>query len=471
MPTPRPVVTLCSAALALLLVGCSVSTPRGGASALGTSAEQDEGQPQGAGPVEPSAGVAGSLGPSGVVSSTGGVAFAAPGAQSSEAPAAQGPTVGKGAAPRQQGQGSRGSTVGITATSVTISVLAGYSGTYGPIFTKIVDNGLGTWVDDVNANGGIGGRKVRLKKVDNKDTAEGGIAACKEVKGNGSFFAISVAGLGGADAASAGCLDAAGITTLATELSAFDPHWNHVFSATGGPRQTVPLASFMKNVIADRAGKIGILYVKDGVFIPATRALAQEVKRIGLSLVGQEAVSPNQGSFVAELSRLRDRGATTVAIIAGVEGIGVLRDAKAIGYAPNFTGTLGFPDDGFTSASPELYAGVRAIRDYASTNSPAYKPFAAKAKKYGHDDLVNATVMALYGVGLLTERVLVNAGPHPGRGDLTGAIESIQNYNNQILALSFGPGRHEATVRMWPLKCCNGDRTWQGSGAPQAFFS
>src|SRR5437588_801787 len=101
---------------------------------------------------------------------------------------------------------------GVTKDTITISALAGFSGNYGAILTKIYDNGFGTWIDDVNAKGGINGRKVISKKVDNKDTVEGGVAACKEVQNNGSYLAVSIVGFGGADTAAVDCLDHAGIT-------------------------------------------------------------------------------------------------------------------------------------------------------------------------------------------------------------------------------------------------------------------
>src|SRR5437868_6888664 len=81
------------------------------------------------------------------------------------------------------------------------------SGNYGAILNTIYDRGFGTWVDDTNAHGGINGRRIVAKKVDNKDTAEGGVAACKEIQNNGSYLAVSIVGFGGADVSAADCLD------------------------------------------------------------------------------------------------------------------------------------------------------------------------------------------------------------------------------------------------------------------------
>ena len=47
----------------------------------------------------------------------------------------------------------------------------------------------------MNAAGGINGRQIVLQAVDHKDTAAGGVAACKEVQSNGSFFAAVPEGI------------------------------------------------------------------------------------------------------------------------------------------------------------------------------------------------------------------------------------------------------------------------------------
>src|SRR5213078_3559015 len=86
-----------------------------------------------------------------------------------------------------QSSSAAGTTVGVTKDTITISAMAGFSGNYGAILTTIYDRGFGTWVDDVNAHGGIYGRKVVAKKVDNQDTVEGGVSACKTIQNNGSY--------------------------------------------------------------------------------------------------------------------------------------------------------------------------------------------------------------------------------------------------------------------------------------------
>jgi ABC-type branched-subunit amino acid transport system substrate-binding protein len=361
--------------------------------------------------------------------------------------------------------------VGITKDKINISAIAGFSGSYGPILNTIYDEGFQTWIDDVNASGGIFGRMVVAKKIDNKDTVDGGVTACKQIQSNNSYLAVSIVGFGGADTSSAGCLDRAGITTLGLNLSGWSNSWTHVFSAGDAGKQTRPMATFIKNVIGEH-GKIGVIHTNDVLNNAARAALVREMKHLGMNVVHEETVQPNQSSFASELTNMRSSKATTVALIVNTnEVLGILRDAKAIGYSPHWTGNY-WPIDETSQAATVAFQGIKAIRNYSGTNTPVFKDYDAKARKYHHDQVPpNSTEMALYGIGLLVGQVLQNAGPTPTKDGLTAAIESLVNYNNGItMGLSFGKGVRIADVSMWPIECCNPDNTWKSIGDAKQQF-
>ena len=439
----------------ILGAGCSVSTPRDGFSVTaGTtpqaaaSAETEE--PVGAAPT------------TAVTTSS---STTAPGAAAADASAPAARPTGAATATAAP---PRGSTTGLAPNSITISVLAGYSGSYGGLM-KLITDGYNLWADEVNAKGGINGRKVVLKTVDNHDTAEGGVAACKEVQGNGSFLAISLAGLGGADMSSSDCLDRAGIPLFGQNLSGYRSSWRHVISMNDDAKQAAPLASFIKHAIGDGAGKVGMIIVNDPIHLAARNQVGGDLDRLHIARVRDEIVAVNQGSFVAELSRLRSAGATTVAMLTGNEAIGIVRDAKAIGYAPHFTGVLWTLDE-FSQAAGAVWSGIKAIRVWPTTDSKAYADYSAKAHQYKRDALVNTTVMAVYGSGLLLGQILHQAGPGITRESFVTTAEGIVNYDNGIIALSFGPGKRVADIKAYPHVCCNRDNTWKGAGPPAREF-
>ena len=365
---------------------------------------------------------------------------------------------------------SGGPTVGVTDKTITISAMGGFTGQYGPIVDNIYETGFAVWVKDVNDHGGINGRQIISKKVDTKDTVEGGVAACKQIQTNGSYLALSIVGFGGADVASTDCLDKAGITTLAFNLSSFNNKWQHTYSAGDPFKVGIPLASFIQHVIGAK-DKIGVIYIQNDPVNRAARAgLLSGMKEIGMSPIHEEPISSGQGSFVAELNRMRASGATTVALLVnGNEASGVLRDAKAIQYAPTWTGLYWTADDNSQSGAP-LMQGIKAVRHWASVDSPAYKAYLAKTQEQGKHGVINSSTLALYGMGLITGKVLQNAGTTPTAASIGPAIESIVNYDDGIWHLSFGKGVKVADIAVWPMECCNSDTTWHGTGPAKTRF-
>ena len=480
----------CVAGCALLMAACSVSTPRDGFTAVARQGTTPVGQRTGgagsgtatgssngsasapAGDGTAAGQGSGSGTPVGAGSLTQNAASTrGTGTRSAAAAASSGAAAPAGASgSNRQASVNEAPVVGVTKDSITISAIAGFSGNYGVLLNKIYDNGFGTWVDDVNAHGGIEGRKIVAKKVDNHDTLEGGVAACKEIQNNGSYLAVSIVGFGGADISAADCLDHAAITSIAFNLSGYNTNWRHVYSAGDAGKQTAALATFMRDAIGEH-GAIGIIHTNDPVSTTGRAGLVAEMQRQHMNLVHEETVEPNQASYVSELIHMRDSGATTVALVVNTnEMLGILRDARGLGYTPNWTGTIWDSDEN-AGAARSLLDGIKALRNYSTTDQPAFADYKAKAAATGHNDLVNTGTMALYGMGLVVGSVLQNAGPSPTKEGLGPAIESLVNYNNHItMALSFGPGNHVADVGMWPIQCCNSDNTWRSIGDAKREF-
>jgi branched-chain amino acid transport system substrate-binding protein len=472
---------------ALVLAACSVATPRDGSMlAAGRELRATTADVASAtGSAGPSGGALAAGATSHEPVGSGAVGASAVGRGASpdvSVPGKGGTATGAGATPGTGGTANRapaqpaaaqataaGSTVGVTADSITISLLAGYSGPYGGLFKTWADNAFGLWVAEVNAHGGIHGRKLVLKQVDNRDAAEGGVAACKEVQGNGSFMAISMAGLAGADMSSSDCLDKARIPVVAFNLAGYRDHWRYVISANDDAKQAVPIASLIKNVIGDGAGKTGMIVVNDPIQFAARDAINRELDRLGMTHVRDETISAGQGSFVAELSRLRSAGATTVVMVTGNESVGIVRDAKAMGYSPHFTGMFWTLDE-FSQPAGQLWQGIKAVRVFPTTESAVYAEYKKKATQYGFESVSGTTVMAYYGGAILTSDILTKIGPALGRDAVPRAAGQLGEYSNGILALSFPSGGLVPDVKDFPIVCCNADNTWKGIGEPRLEF-
>jgi ABC-type branched-subunit amino acid transport system substrate-binding protein len=254
-----------------------------------------------------------------------------------------------------------GSTVGVTDTSITLSVVGSFSGPAGAIYQQQYKAAALTWRDEVNAQGGINGRKVVLNKVDDGNTVEGGVAACKSIESNGSFAAFTQSTVDQTLA----CLDQAGIPAYQLAVLAPNPQtaFKNVRAVVSVDGQAAAMAQFVAGPQGlNRAGhKIGMLYPNDyPYFTRLGEDFIASAKAIGLNVQAQK-ITTNQASFTAELQRFKDSGVDTVVMLCTPESIGILRDAKALSYSPVWAGTS-FDADELVPAAPQAFAGIKSIR-------------------------------------------------------------------------------------------------------------
>jgi ABC-type branched-subunit amino acid transport system substrate-binding protein len=364
--------------------------------------------------------------------------------------------------------------VGVTKTSIRISVSAGFSGVTAPFVNKFYTNGFQVWQQEVNATGGIFGRSIELVKVDNQLTADGAVAACKEVKSNGTFMTFILVTPGDTEV---DCEDAAGIPVVYQSASTLKP-WKNVLVAASLAAVAPTDVSMLKSSYMNAGGKkIGIVYTGDQTqFDLSYKAHAAELKKQGLNLVHSENVTLNQTSFVSEMSRMQAAGAEVVMLITGLEASGIVRDAKAIGYTPQWFATTTFASsDTQAKAAGETYRGVRGARWPTTSETPAFAAYVAKVRQYAGDgnaasaDTSDAQVYALAGI---MGEMLRLAGPNLTRPSFVAAARTIDNYTGklQLLGAFTLKGRQVGLLPEFPVECCNSDYTFRSLGPPKETF-
>jgi branched-chain amino acid transport system substrate-binding protein len=365
-----------------------------------------------------------------------------------------------------------GTTTGVTDKEIRLSVIAGFSGPIAQLNKSAIE-GLETWADQVNAGGGINGRKVVLEKIDHKDTADGGVAACKEALSNDSFFVLIPEGNQGANVTAAQCLDKAGMPTLYFAPT-IDKSLKRAFTyiPTSDLLGTAS-ASYIKDVLKSGKKKIGTIYENEPSAAAGEKAFVKAAKKLGLDVVAREAVEPTQSSFVPQLTRLQQAGADVVFLSTVNTSLGIFPAAKQIGYSPQFTGG-GFTFDFLAGALKDNIQGTKGLRFSATTDTPRYREYAKVAQQFGHgrpraNDLEG---FLYYGLGLLAGEVLTKAGPTPTHDSLVQGAESIRNFQTGILPpITYGKGDHVGADAAYPATCCDtSDWVWKSGGKPRASF-
>jgi ABC-type branched-subunit amino acid transport system substrate-binding protein len=247
-----------------------------------------------------------------------------------------------------------------------------------------------------------------------------------------------------------------------------DPKWKSAFadiitSADGG----TTMASYVAGPLGGKGKKVGVIYVNQLSYKAFADGFTPEARRIGLDVAAVEAVEPNQASFTPQLLHLRDAGVQILVISATTDAVGILRDAKSLGYAPKFTG-WGFQFDFVTTGGRGLFDGVSGLRTYATVDSEAYERYAermrvrSRARDSRASDLEG---LPSYGHALVVGEMIKRAGEQPTRQSLIAGAETFRGYDNGILPpITWTKENHIGVKAAFPTVCCNSDYTWKGLG-------
>jgi ABC-type branched-subunit amino acid transport system substrate-binding protein len=392
---------------------------------------------------------------------TGLLIFASCGSSASKAAAPSSPSAA------QTGQSvSAGNRTGVTDTAITISSVGSFSGPYAAIYEAVYQASTATWAAEVNANGGINGRMIVLKKVDDKYSVEGAVGACKEIQSNGSLAAFTQSLFPeGLD-----CLDKAGVPAQNNTIfvDAAQVHWTHVRTLGSSKGDGISMAQYIggPNGIAKPGSKVGLVYTADQ---PPNAALAssfkEEAGKLGLT-VAEQKLTTGQASFTAEVQRLKDAGVQTVMMSATTEALGVLRDARAISFAPNWVGQFFVADEYSLATGPALFQGVTGRRAWATTDTPAWTQYLAAVNKYGKATKPPTTTgMFSYESLKVMQQALQLAGKNLTRESFMAAYSKITNFDTGgIPPITFSNGQIVGASTQFTIQCCQPDKTWKGTG-------
>ena len=471
-----------SIALWALIAGCA-NTSLPGATGPGFSESQQVATDQPGNGQSVSAGTApGTVGSPGTgPGMAGSGAGTAPGNSTSGATvgsAAGGSTgTGKGAGSGSSGQGAPtiapvpGSTVGVTKTQITIQASGPFSGVYSAITDQVYRNAFQVWQNEINAQGGIYGRKIRFLKVDNQLTPAGAVAACKAAQGNGSFMVWNMLG----STNEVDCENAARIPVVDTASSYVRKDWSYAVTVQFPAQAGKPIVSLMKSHWMNwQSKKIGLLYSSDSPFSVAEfNAVKDAMGTAGLPVVHSEAVTANQSSYVPQMSRMKSSGADAVALLCFcVDANHIISDARAVGYSPQWLGATSVSSDVAAKIGGPLFDGMFGARYSATADSPAYATFKSKVQKYGGDpNQADTNQMFFYGGLDALGEALRRAGPDLTREGLMAAIHKLVNYDrHHMIAPITWKGSNVGMTARFPARCCATDYTWKGLGPAAETF-
>lgn len=339
---------------------------------------------------------------------------------------------------------------GLTDTTIKIGMFGPLTGR-SSLFGYPINNGAIAVYNEVNARGGIHGRKIEIVHEDYACAPDRAVAAVKKLMHRDNVFILHGGNCSGPVLAVKDDIVANKVPLMvmaAASPKLVEPVSKYVYTtAQDGPSQAATMLGYILSMPDPK--KIGVVYHPDEWGNERADPMLAKLKQLGITPAAVETMDRNMTDATAQVRRLQRADATVVALLLyPAEAAIFLRDAQRYGYMPISFGTGGTMDlhDLATRAG-----GYDVIRRYGAVAYLAAPVEAAEMKPAG--DLYtkyfpNDRPLALTFLGIGSARVVVEglerAGRDLSREKFMAAMESIREFRTGVnsCAVSFTPESH-----------------------------
>ena len=357
-------------------------------------------------------------------------------------------------------------TQGVSKTEIVIGTEQDLS---GPIvaFSKQLKNGMEMRVEEINAAGGIHGRKLKLLVEDHGYDPKKAVLATQKLVQKDKIFAM--VGLIGTPTAMAAMpiLFAKNIPNLFPITAAremYEPLHRLKYSVTATYYEQVR-ASVKHMVRLKGFKKVCTLYQDDDFGLEVMRGAEAGLKEINMALAEKTTYKRGATDFSSQVAKMKDTGCDLVILGTIIrETIGTIGTARKLGWNVEFMGTSA----SYTDLIHKL--GGPAMNGFYSTNTVnnPYMDDASKnvrewALKYKDKYKEDPAVFSVYGYQVidLFVRMADKAGPNLTTDTFINAIEKFSMPRDMFGGdeLSFSKTKHLGSNRARLSQIVNGKWT------------
>jgi branched-chain amino acid transport system substrate-binding protein len=289
---------------------------------------------------------------------------------------------------------------GVSKTEITVGTIQDLSGPLAG-FGKQIRLGMMLRVDEINEQGGIGGRKLKLEVEDSGyDPRKAVLAAQKLVNQDKIFAMLGHLGTAQNNAAMPVQFEKNVINffpvTAAREM--YDPFHKlkYAFASTYYDQMLSTLPTLVKE---KGAKKVCTIYQDDEFGLEVVRGAEAGLKTIGMELAEKTSFKRGATDFSSQVARMKAANCDFVALGTIIrETIGTIAESRKTGFNPTFMGTSASYTDLIHKlggkAMDGLYATMTVANPYLDDASQPVRLWANKYKTKFNED---PTVFSVYG--------------------------------------------------------------------------
>lgn len=322
---------------------------------------------------------------------------------------------------------------GVTANEIVLGTHVDLS---GPIqFWGVPQrNGHIMGVEEINANGGIHGRKIRMVVEDNGYDPKKGILATQKLLQQDKVFAI-VGALGTAlvSAAMPMVLEA-GVPHMypgAPTKLMYEP-WHKLKFSLAAPYDESIMAGV--RYFAGKKKKVAVIYQDDDFGKEIRDAAIAQAKKSGMEVVGDASYKRGDTVFSSQVARVR-QGEPDLIVLGTVprETVGVMAEARKLGWNVDFLASQSACNQAVADLGKANTEGAYILCQYVpfdfDNEPPAVKAWMVRyEKRFGTKPDVSAAMC--YDMQMLMALALERAGKDVTVDKFVAATESIKNWQD-----------------------------------------
>ena len=402
----------------------------------------------------------------GSVPEAGGGAVAAPGAAAGAAgstaagPAGGRASSGSGQAARAPSGAVRGSTIGVTKNEIRIGLFYPQTGSY----TALARNAAAATRAAFAEAGVIHGRRLVLNTYDDGTSNASTIQANEKRAKDESFVIMSVVSESNVVLA-----PLAEQHRLPALLGNIDQKvalpLRYAFALpTYWARQAQILPSFIRKQLGGTGKRIAVVFEGTSTAKAAKDAFKAKAKQEGLNVMYEQPIAQNQSTCANEVSNLQARQVQLVYMMNGPLGaICMLRDARAVGYRPTWTGVgLSWSFNIVAQASGGTADGIKTINSFTTLDTPAGRHYLEVMRRYDVPSDVNDDIIMLaYGLVQTLVTALTRNGPTLNRETFVNTMETkMEGYNSGYYPTHHFAPRDRSGGNSVAMSTCCTDGKW-----------
>ncbi len=316
--------------------------------------------------------------------------------------------------------------------------------------------GFQSYLNMVNDEGGINGRKINLIVEDDRFDPARTVIGVRKLVEEDKVFAI-VGGLG--TPGSLAVMDylnkgkvpfvyqASGVSVLSI------PAKRYIFSVQ--PNYYNEGQIFVRYIVGElKQKKIAVLYQNDDAGREGLFGVNTGIRRFGGNLVADLPFPGTETDFTPYLLRVKASGAESLIVYTLSAGIGgtIVKAAKALGLTQKIF--LPYPHAGIIAAAGDASEDVYVTGwvDFSDAKDPGVIKFWETWLKYypKGDPLLFAYAVAGFVAGEVFVESLKRLGPYPSREALIWALEAFKGWDGYLVKdLSYGPKERSGKYSMF----------------------